>query len=482
VKFRFVSAALPAAMLVATLSAPALARNEHCAGGIQYVSGGLKDKQKGNQEDYLRQMNKAVAQLTQCAKEDPADFEAMGYLGSAYSELDSAGPAGVWFAKSIEGLQAKGDKKKLEVMISNRDHYWGLKFNDGIANMRAAQEIYAEYCKKPEDESQATLREEAGKRYAAAELSLQRAAQIRPGEPGTLRSLGSLYAFQCEYQKAEAVFLQGLQATPNDSLLRHGLRAVRVNLTNQLIENGKYDEALTYLADLVKSEPQDPNHQIALGDLHFKRAQGLEGDARKPEFKLAGDHYAQAATLKPGDADLAFNAALAYQNAADYPPSATWWNKTLEIRPDDPDALSSLGSCLVELKRCDDAVSALYKAVNLKPENKNLHRQLGAIYTKCGNNQKATESLMIYLAMQNGQPEADPAGAAKAAPAGSGAAKTLAADGPPDQVIRWIADNQKYETWFYWQKKVAYTYSDGTQVSRSDWGTAGKAGTTASKK
>jgi hypothetical protein len=81
---------------------------------------------------------------------------------------------------------------------------------------------------------------------------------------------------------------------------------------------------------------------------------------------------------------------------------------------------------------------------------------------------------MLYLAMQNGQPDPDAGAAAKAAPAGSAAAKTAASEGTPDQVIKWVADNQKYETWFYWNKKVAYTFSAGTQVSKSDWGNVGK--------
>ena len=477
------SAAMCAVVLMSALAARVEARNEHCAGGIQYVVGGLKDKQKGNTEDYLRQMNKAVQQLQVCATDDPNDVEALAYLGWAYAELDSAGPAGIAFDKAIKGLEAKGDKKKVDQWTGNRNDYWVRALNDGIAKMKAAQEIYSDFCKKPDNEADVTLRQEAAKNYAAAELSITRATLLRPGEPTATRSLGSVYAFQCEYRKAEKVFSEGLKASPNDSMLTQGLRAVRVNLGNQLIDEKKYDEAQAFFTELAKAEPNDSNHQLALADLHFKKGQALEGDARKPEFKAAGEAYAKASALKPGDADLAFNAALAFQNAGDNESSCTWWKKTVELRKDDTDALSSMGSCLVELKRCDEAVAALHTAVVLKPQNKNLHRQLGAIYTKCGNNQKATESLMVFLAMQNGQPEADPAAAAKTAPAGSAAAKALASEGTPDQVIRWTADGQKYDTWFFWSKKVAYTYSGGSQVSKSDWGTVGKSGaSTASKK
>src|SRR5712692_3322593 len=84
--------ATAAALLLA--AGVASARNPHCAGGIQYVVQGLKDKERGNTEDYSREMNKAVEQLTLCSTEDATDFEAVGYLGWALAELDSAGPAG----------------------------------------------------------------------------------------------------------------------------------------------------------------------------------------------------------------------------------------------------------------------------------------------------------------------------------------------------------------------------------------------------
>ena len=80
-KPRMTVAAGAAALML--LAGVASARNPHCAGGIQYVVQGLRDREKGNQEDYVREMNKAVQQLEACANEDPADLEAQGYLGWA---------------------------------------------------------------------------------------------------------------------------------------------------------------------------------------------------------------------------------------------------------------------------------------------------------------------------------------------------------------------------------------------------------------
>jgi tetratricopeptide (TPR) repeat protein len=465
-----------AALAVPLAGGVALARNPHCAGGIQYVVGGLRDKDKGNTEDYLRQMNKAVAQLSACAQEDPDDFEALGYLGWAYAEIDSAGPAGQAFQKAIDGLTSKGDKKKAEMAANNRDHYWADALNDGIAKINAAQAAYPDYTRKPENEADETLRTEAGKRYQEALASLIRASLLRPGHPQTMRNLGSVYAFQGEYLKAEAVFKEGLKLTPQDSSLVSALHSVRVNYANQLNDEKRYGEAISYFQELIKLEPGNSDLYLGLGSACFSRAQADTGAARQADFMLAGEAYQKAGELKPTDADLPFNAALGYQNAGDNVRAEAQWQASLKIRPDDPDASSGLAGTLADLGRFDEAVRVLHKAVAADPKNKKLHRQLGGVFSKANNNAKATEELMMYLALQNGGPAPDPSALAKKAPAGSDAAKTLAAAGVPEQVNPWQAQGESYESWFYWSKQQAYHFKGGSLAVKSDWGQVGGAG------
>jgi Flp pilus assembly protein TadD len=201
---------------------------------------------------------------------------------------------------------------------------------------------------------------------------------------------------------------------------------------------------------------------------------------RKKTFTGAAEHYAKAAELKTGDADLTFNAAISYQNAQIWDQADAMWAKTAQLRPDDPEVQSSWGAALAELKKCPEAITHVHKAVELKPQEKNYHRQLGSVYTRCGNNARGTDELMVYLAMQNGKPVADAAAEAKAAKQGTDAAKTLASDGVPEAVFQWEADNQKFQTWFYWGKKKAVAFSDAGAITRkSDWSvpdtkTAGK--------
>jgi tetratricopeptide (TPR) repeat protein len=446
------------------------ARNPHCSGGINYVVGGLRDKEKGNLEDYQREFQKAIQQLEQCSSEDPEDAEALGYLGWAYAEVDSCGPAGVAFQKAIDKLKAKNDGKKVEWATNNRDSYWANKFNDGIGKINAAQDTYKDLGKKPENEEEQKLQDEARKDYEAAIVSLTKASELRPNHPGTLRNLGSVYMFMGDAPKAMEIYQAGLAANPGDSLLTEALHFARSSAASQLVEQKKYDEAVAAYEDMLKSDPNNADLWSGLADARFQVAAKTEGDAKKPVFKQAGEAYAKAFSMKAENCDLAFNAALAFQNAGELSLSEPQWRNALKCKPGDPEAITSLASCLADEKKFNDAIAILLEGLAADPKNKVMHRQLGGVYTKAGFNSKANEELMVFLAMQNGQPAADAAAAAKgSAPAGAAGVKTLAANGSPEEVYTWEASGEKYDSWFYWTKKTAYHFKGGLLIATSDW-------------
>ena len=442
----------------------AYARNPHCAGGIQYVVQGLRDKDKGNTEDYNREMNKAVDQLNSCATEDVADYEALGYLGWAYAELDSAGPAGIWFQKATEGAAAKGDTKKAEAISANRDHYWSMAYNEGISKIKVAQDF-----------ADAGAKDDAHKGFLAAEDRLTHAMLLRPGHAQTIRNLATALALDNDFDGAEKVLRNGLVVAAKDSAvggLAEALKTVRQNKANALLSANKFDDAIVYYGDLVKQEPNSSDLFMGLGNAYFNRAGKEEEAAKKADFKLAGDAYAKAYQLKPEDANLAFNGALAYQNAGELALAEGQWRAVLKKTPGDADALSSLGSVLADEKKYDEATQVLLQAVHTKPEEKVYYRQLGAVYSKAGNNPKSTEMLIVYMAMSKGTAAADAAVASKSAKAGSAAANTAGSMGTPDKVFDW--DDQsgsgKLQTWVYAKKQQAFTFnSAGALVQKSDW-------------
>ncbi len=468
-KARVLAAGL-AALLCVVVAGNALARNPHCAGGIQYVMQGLRDKDKGNTEDYQREMNKAVDQLSMCSTEDDADFEAQGYLGWAYAELDSCGPAGEWFAKAIAAGTAKGDKKKVDLITTNRDHYWTMRYNDGIAAIQTAQSAYPDFTKAPTDDEK-ELYEQAKQSYDAAILKLTQAKFLRPGHSQTLRNLATAYALMGNFDGAEAVLRNALVEIPGDTNLTSALTTVRANKANGLLQANRLDEAIEYYGELVKQDPNGTDLYMGLGNAYFTRAGGKADAAKKADFKLAGDAYAKAYTLRDTDANLAFNAALAYQNAGELALAEGQWRAVLTKSPNDPDALSQLGSVLADEKKFAEAEQVLAKAISIKPEEKVYFRQLAAVYSKQNNNARMTEMMFVYLALNSGTAVADPAADAKKAKAGSAAANTAASMGMPEKLYTWT-DNTAgaLQTWVYVTKKMAFTFnSAGVLVQKSDW-------------
>jgi Flp pilus assembly protein TadD len=498
VRHRAIAIGAALAMLATVLAGTAGARNPNCAGGIQYVMQGLADKQKGNLEDYQRELLKAVDRLNMCAAEDPEDLESLAYLGWAYAEIDSACAAGQAFEKAIAGLKAKGDKKA-EWATSNRESFWAKNFNEGVADVQAGQAAYPEFTKDPADDGEKALKAEAANKYAAAIAALGRAACLKPGDARTVRNLGTVHMLMGDPVKAESVLRAGLVAAPGDSDLTNALALVRRSYAGKLLDERRYEEAMSFYLDLLKASPSDADLHTGLADAYFKRATVRDdavGQARREigsaragaelaaatrkldslttvrnqDYKAAAGEYASAAQLKPGEADLLFNSALAYQNGGDFASAEGKWREFLQIKPDETTALSAYGSTLAELKRYDEAAAALHKAVNLKPREEKLHSQLGGVYSRADNQPKAYEEMVVYISLHRGTMAESAAEAVKKTPANSDAAKILASLGTPEDVRYWEAEGQKYETWFYWAKNLAYTLRDGQQVAKSDWG------------
>ena len=468
-KSNIIAAIAVAGTLVLAAAGPVWARNPHCSGGILYVVQAVADKGKGNLDDYRREISSAVQQLEMCAGEDTVDYEAIGYLGWAYAEVDSMGPAGRAFAKAIAGLQSKGDKKKVELAINNRESFWATSFNLGIARINTAQGLYNPYTKKPENAEEESNKAAAKKAYEQALDYFQKALLLKPGDARTLRNLGTTNAFMGEYVTAEKYLLEAKAVAAHDTTDKSGevesaLASVRGNYAAQLLEEAKFDEAITYYTQLIAGEPGNPDLRTGLGDAWYNKAKKLEGDEKKAAYKAAGDAYSKGAELKPGSADLPFNGALSYQSAGEFALAEAQWRATLKARPEDIEALRSLSMTLSEQKKFPEAVETAGKAVGLDQKDKANHRLLGAMYTKAGDNLRSKQSLMAYLALEKGKksPTASPA-------SGAAGTKLEGSIGKPEEIVLWEADGQNYESWFYWSKGQAYHFSGGVQIEKSDW-------------
>ncbi len=465
----FAIGAAVAALTALALGDAVQARNEHCAGGIQYVVGGMRDKDKGNTEDYHNQMVKAVQQLEMCAEGDPADFEAMGYLGWAYCELDSAGPAGRAFKKALDGLAAKGDKK-LQQWKDNRQGYWVRYYNDGINKMKAAQELYPEMGLKPKDSSDAEVRmfNDARAKYASAIESFVKARLLKPEDPVAYLSMGQAHQFLGDFDAAEATFKSGLEVAPGDTLLTGSMLNLRKNKALKLTNEKRYDEAVAFYTELLVAEPTNADLLLGLGNAYFEMAGAAADTTKKRLFRSAGEAWARAGAVRPAEFDLAYNAGVALQNGGEAVKAEAQFRRALALNPDDADVVRALGTCLIEQGKFDEAVALIHKAILKDPKKPELHQRLGMAYDRGGNKAKSQEEAMVFLALRSGKPVADAAAAAAAATAPA-EVNTLKAAGKPDQILEWRSDPDTYLTWVYWTKGLAFHFKAGNLVMKSDW-------------
>lgn len=465
------------AVCTLVLGGVAQARNEHCAGGIQYVVGGMRDKARQNTEDYLSQMHKAIQQFEMCAEGDPADFEAMGYMGWAYCELDEAGAmdgaalAGAAFKKCIDGMTAKGDKK-LKQWQDNRQGYWVGYYNKGITAMKAANDIYPEMGLKPKSEApdEVSLFNTARGKYSEAVRYFTKATQLKPEDPVAYLSMGQAYQFIAQFDSAEMVFKAGLAVAPGDTNLVSSMANLHKNIANKLIADKKYDEAITYYNELLKAEPDNPDLLLGVADAYFNKAQmpSVSDTDKKAFFKSAAEAWAKAGEVRKDEFDLAYNSGVAFQSAGLPALAEAQFRRALTINPSDPDVPRALSRTLIEQGKHDEAIGLVFGLLKKDPKKPEYHQLLSAAYDKAGNKGKSTEEAMVFLALRSGQPVPDLEAAIAAATA-AGEANTIKSFGKPDAIFEWKADLDTYRTWTYWSKGLAFHFKAGNLVMKSDW-------------
>lgn len=474
-KIRIVATAVLAAGLLAGLGRMAEARNANCSGGILYVSQALQARANKDLPEADKLMHRAVDRLSQCAAEDPEDYEAAGYLGWAYAEIDSFRPAGVFFAKSIEGLAKKGDKKKLETTSDNRKSFFVRELNAGIGSIREAQGIF-DMSKTPANDAEKVQFAEARKKADEAVGHFDKALLIVPAgdslATGALKNMAFAYMMSGRDSLAETTYLRAQQASPNDPDIKAAVTAIRNDRAMHMLEKGgDPDKAIAVLEQLVKEDPNNPSRHGGLGDALFERAQKSKDEAKaKADYKAAGAEYAKASSLAPKEASLAFNAGIAYSNAKEWALAEPMWKNAAQLAPDNVQALGNYAVTLIQLKKYDDAAKAVQPALEKSAKDAEFHRLLAIAYATAGNTGKATEERFVFKALSPaGKEMKDGAAVAKAAPAATGAGKTFASMGAPDQVYEWEAESQKVQSWFYWSKKSAYHFSGNTLAVESNW-------------
>ena len=204
-------------------------------------------------------------------------------------------------------------------------------------------------------------------------------------------------------------------------------RAVRMDPTSYkahyelgvvLNRSGRDDEAIRELEAAIKLKPDGTEARYQLGLLltkkknipaareQFEAFEQLKHDAEKEsqaelfndqgnEFlkqghvKEAVEAYGKALVLKPKDARLHFNLAVALSNLKDYPGEERELKKSIELDPSFAQAHNQLGSAFVRRGQFAEAEREFKAAIDNHPQYSEALNNLGTLFGRQGNNAEA---------------------------------------------------------------------------------------------
>lgn len=201
-------------------------------------------------------------------------------------------------------------------------------------------------------------------------------------------------------------------------------------VANALLTQGRTQDAMKLLQDLVKVAPSRPDAWYGLGQLHaaqgdfkpavaaFKRViqlapQGLEAHVhlgntylRQGRINQALDAYRTGLKYLPDSALLHFNLGVGQRQSGDIEGAIASYRTAIALYPEYAQANFSLGNALRDSGLLDEAEAAYRRAVELEPAYADAHSNLAGLLVTRGNFAAAIESCLAVVQLVPGHPQA----------------------------------------------------------------------------
>ncbi len=205
-------------------------------------------------------------------------------------------------------------------------------------------------------------------RQDAAEAVLLRGIAANPASALAHHHLGSVYAEAEQWEKAVAQYQTALTLDPafDPAALHMGIAYER---------QGKDQEAADVYAKLLARNPGAYDLRLRLGALYlYKLKNPLEAVAQTE----------RAHQSDPARWEDALLSGLALYELGRYEEAARAFSEGIGKRPDNPDLYFHLGTTYDKLKRPDDLVAAMERAIQIDPRHVNALNYLGYTYADAG--------------------------------------------------------------------------------------------------
>jgi len=139
---------------------------------------------------------------------------------------------------------------------------------------------------------------------------------------------------------------------------------------------------------------------------HFKQGNEFSQAA---QFEQAVDEYLKSLEIEPQNVDAMTNLGVAYYSLGKLDEAVEQYLKALEIAPNDADIHSNLAAAYVQKyqqsvasEQLDKAMAEYQKAVELAPDLPEAHFGLGAVYMLLGRKEDALQAFETFLDLDTG--------------------------------------------------------------------------------
>jgi Flp pilus assembly protein TadD len=222
-------------------------------------------------------------------------------------------------------------------------------------------------------------------RYPEAEAAYRKALKLKPDYPGAWNNLGVTLAAQGRYPEAEVAYRKALELKPDDS-------RVWGNLGVTLASQGRYPEAEAAFRKALELKPDDPKAWYSLG-VTYQRM-GMQARA---DYHLRIETAIKAVALNQASApQLLLVAKEVWGNHGKWEEAKQCIDKSLEVQPDHPAAMSYGAWIALETDHLEEAEDLIKKVQEQEPDHPDILYPLARLLKAQGRLQAARLTLREY--------------------------------------------------------------------------------------
>jgi protein O-GlcNAc transferase len=223
--------------------------------------------------------------------------------------------------------------------------------------------------------------------FGQAEIKMKAAVVSDPQNPELRDELGSLYAQQKDWTKAQEEFQAAVRINPNSAV-------AHMHLGIAMRAQGNADG----LAELDKASQIEPDNPVI--DLEYGKALADDGHDEQaiPVFEHVLD-------VDPKSTEASYELALAYQRSNKVQDAIVLLKKVAAEEPNNAEAMTNLGMALCQAQLAKDAVPVLQRSIELAPESVTAHQDLAAAYVQLSQFEDAVRELRTALKLAPNLPQ-----------------------------------------------------------------------------